>query len=387
VLVDVAKKFLGRKDDKPFFLWIHFYEPHPPYFHRTQPKDYGTDLSDLYDGELRFVDEKFGELVRFIQELPGADRTVIAVSSDHGREFGEHGPASHGYDLYTKVLHVPLMFSVPGLPPRRIKNPVALLDLLPTFVALAQIKEPFDFEGESLIPQLVEGKEPPPDRPIFSWVQVGMQDSHIINSITTRDYKLIYDVSFNTYQLFDFHQDPEERRNVAGQKPVELARMKNLLQQVSERVTLPTLQEEIFSNILSKPPDIPGVLKVNFDNKVEFLGFELRPPQPRADEIITIYWYIKALKKLDKDYKVLVDLRGNRGSSFDAKHVPIMGTFPMSKWTPGQIVRDRQLVRLPPPAQEWDVWVGFGSGPDILKPLPPLKLNHVVLKVGKFSTN
>ena len=389
LLIDVAKKFLEstKTKGKPFMFWIHVYEPHPPYVERKKPIDFGDGIKGLYDGELRFGDGKVKQILDLIAKHPQADRTVIALSADHGRGLGEHGASSHGYDLFVEKLHVPLMFHVPGLKARRIKNPVAMLDLLPTMVNLARIKKQFQFEGRSLVPQLVEGVEPPPDRPIFSEVQVGFHNSHFINAITTRDFKLIYDVSYNTYQLYDLRKDPGELVDVADKHPADLKRLKGLLYKVMERATMPGMTEEIRSSIVKKAPVTPGIKKINFGNKIKFLGFEVHPERPSAGQIMTVTWYIKALAKIKKDYKVIVRFKGKKASGFDGKHVPVRGQYPTSKWKPGQIVRDRQYMRLPRTvAQDWEVWVGFGVGHDYLKPVDKVKLVNTAVNVGTLTT-
>jgi arylsulfatase A-like enzyme len=387
VLVDVAKRFLKQEPERPFFLWVHFFEPHPPYVHRVKPKDFGSDMVGQYDGELRFADDKLTGLLEAIQRHPAAGRTVVVFSADHGRGLGEHGLATHGYDLYAENLHVPLMFYVPGLRPRRIRNPVAMLDLLPTLVNLARIRKKFDFEGESLVPQLVDGVEPDPQRPIFSEVQVGFHNSHVINAITTRDYKLIFDVTYNTYQLFDLRSDPGEKRDVAAQQPEELNRMKGLLYKVMERGTLPAMQEEIQSSIVKAAPTTPGITPVNFGNEVQFIGYTINPKRPRAGGVVVFSWYVKALRRTKLDNKFIVQLKGSRGAFFDAKHVPVRGQYPTTKWVPGQVIRDRQHLRLPPAPQDYEVWVGFGTGHQILQPVGPHKVVNTVVKVGKFTAH
>ena len=386
VLVDVAKGFLDKNKDKPFFLWVHFFEPHPPYVRRTKPKDFGEDEVGVYDGELAFGDARVGELLDHIAKLPSADRTVIAMSADHGRGLGEHGLATHGYDLFGENLHVPLVIHVPGLSPRRIKHPVALLDLLPTLVNLAGIKKKFDFEGHSLVPQLVEGVEPDKDRPIFSEVQVGFQNSHVINAITTRDYKLIYDVTYNTFQLYDLREDPTEQRNVSDQSPAELKRLKGLLYKVMERATMPNIKEQIQSSIVAKAPPTPGVRKVNFDNQIEFLGFTVHPKRPGAGNIIYVTWYIKALTRVQKDFKFIVQFKGKDGMFFDAKHIPVNGLYPATKWKPGEIIADTQHMRLPHVPQEYEVWIGFGLGHDTLPTVEKMKMVNTAVKVGTLQT-
>jgi len=386
-LVDVARRFLDQEQQKPFLLWVHFFEPHPPYVHRTKPMDFGAGMVGQYDGELRFADDKLAGLLDAIQRHPASGRTVVVFTSDHGRGLGEHGLSTHGYDLYQENLHVPLLFMVPGIPPRRIKHPVASLDLLPTLVDLCRIPGEYRFEGESLVPQLVDGVEPPPERPIFSEVQVGFHNSHVINAITTRDFKLIYDVTYNTYQLFDLRRDSAEMHDVADSMPADLKRLKGVLYGVMERATLPAMQEEIQSSIVKAPPLMPEVAPVNFDNQIQFLGFQIHPERPRSGDIMIFSWYVKALKPLAEDYKFIVHLKGSRGAFFDAKHVPVRGQFPTTKWIPGQIIRDQQHLRLPPGPQQYEVWIGFGQAHHILEPVGPQKMVHTAVRVGAFAAN
>ncbi len=386
VLIDAARRFLSTVGDRRFFLWVHLFEPHPPYADRRTPVDFGPGEDGQYDGELRFADGKVAELLEALRRHRQADRTVIVLSADHGRGLGDHGTARHGYDLFGENLHVPMIWSLPGIRPRRIKHPVALLDVMPTLVNLARIDEEFDFEGRSLVPQLVEGIEPDPGRPIFAEVQVGFQNSEVINAITTRDYKLIYDVSLNTYQLFDLRSDPHEKTNLADKQPAALKRMQEKLNAIMERATLPHIQEQVQASLVKAAPPTPGAKQVNFDNKILFLGFEVEPARPSAGGVVFINWYVKALTKLDQDYKFVVRLEGKKKAFFDAKHVPVDGLYPFSRWKAGQLVRDRQHMRLPPVPQEYDVWVGFGLGHDYLEPVQPLEMIHTCVKVGTLTT-
>jgi hypothetical protein len=153
-----------------------------------------------------------------------------------------------------------------------------------------------------------------------------------------------------------------------------------------ERATLPNIEEEIHSNWVSAAPVCPGVTPLNFADRMEFLGFQVRPERPKAGDILVISWYLKALAPTKIDYKVIAHLRGSRGAFFDAKHVPIRGLYPTSKWTAGQIVRDQQHMRLPSEPQEWEVFIGFGAGHEFLVPKPPRPVVNTAVRVGKFST-
>ena len=102
---------------------------------------------------------------------------------------------------------------------------------------------------------------------------------------------------------------------------------------------------------------------------------------------MTITWYIKALAKIKKDYKVIVRFKGKKSAGFDGKHVPVRGQYPTSKWKPGQIVRDRQYMRLPRTVpQDWEIWIGFGVGHNYLKPVKKMKVVNTAVNVGTLTT-
>jgi hypothetical protein len=131
---------------------------------------------------------------------------------------------------------------------------------------------------------------------------------------------------------------------------------------------------------------MPGARVVNSDDQIEFLGFQVNPERPRAGGVLTITWYVRALHPVSKDYKFVVQLKGTRGAFFDAKHVPLRGQYPTSKWASGMVIRDRQYMRLPPVPQTWEVWVGFAAGHEALRPKQPLPMVHTAVHVGRFAT-
>ncbi|MFY9824548.1 MAG: sulfatase, partial [Thermoanaerobaculia bacterium] len=96
-----------RKDDRPFFLWVHLYDAHAPY---TPPPAWAARHPGRpYDGEISEVDEQIGRLLAELDRRGVSGRTVVAVAADHGEALGEHGELTHGLLLYEPTLHVPLL--------------------------------------------------------------------------------------------------------------------------------------------------------------------------------------------------------------------------------------------------------------------------------------
>jgi len=106
-------------------------------------------LRDLYALYVREVDARVG---RVLQALRDDRRCVVAVTSDHGEEFLEHGYIYHQLTLYSELLHVPLIIRAPGIAPAAVKTPVSGLDVMPTFLALARIAPPRNLAGKRLFP-------------------------------------------------------------------------------------------------------------------------------------------------------------------------------------------------------------------------------------------
>ena len=127
-----AEKWLGARDAKPFFLFLHFYEPHKPYAPPARFAPYGP-----YDGEIAYADELVGRLFDRLRAAKLYDRATIVLLADHGEGLGDHGEQEHGMFLYRETTHVPLMVKLPGRhPARRVAAPVQHIDLVPTILDL-----------------------------------------------------------------------------------------------------------------------------------------------------------------------------------------------------------------------------------------------------------
>jgi len=164
-VADRALALLDRIGDRPFFLFLHFYDPHwhydPPErtralfesgytgtlsgnwrdFSQRQhltPQDLAHLLA-LYDGEIRYTDDEVGRVLDHVRAR-GLDRgTLLAVTSDHGEEFLDHGSWEHQKTLYEEVVRIPMVWAGPGVPVRRETRQATLLDVLPTVLGWAGV--------------------------------------------------------------------------------------------------------------------------------------------------------------------------------------------------------------------------------------------------------
>src|SRR5207245_5762296 len=156
--VDRMLDWLEHRSRKPFFVWLHLYDPHSPY---RPPEPYWSQYaSHPYDGEIAFDDAQVGRVVARLREIGLLDRTAIVLTSDHGESLGEHGEGEHGFFIYNATLRVPLILKLPtGWPKgRTISLPVGTVDIAPTIARLCGIPTSAtrSFQGHSLLEAMEE---------------------------------------------------------------------------------------------------------------------------------------------------------------------------------------------------------------------------------------
>ncbi len=170
-VVDLAVEWLEAGDARPFFAWLHLYDPHIPY---EPPEPYKTRFSGrgvggLYDGELAFTDSQVGRVLDWLEERGVAERTVVVVVGDHGEALGDHGEAEHGYYVYDATVRVPLIVRVPGSGAAglRVAQQVRTIDVMPTVLDLVGVEPPRPLHGQSLLPLILDPSRGEP-RPAYS---------------------------------------------------------------------------------------------------------------------------------------------------------------------------------------------------------------------------
>ncbi|MEW6364861.1 MAG: sulfatase-like hydrolase/transferase [Acidobacteriota bacterium] len=155
-VVSAALSWLDNHGDRPFFAWIHLYDPHTPY---APPEPYLSEykrggIVGLYDGEIAFMDEQIGRCMAWLDEHRVRERTVVAIIGDHGEGLGDHGELTHGYFIYDYAVHVPFLLVAPWVERTRVAAQVRTIDLYPTLLSAAKILIPEEVQGESVWPLL-----------------------------------------------------------------------------------------------------------------------------------------------------------------------------------------------------------------------------------------
>jgi arylsulfatase A-like enzyme len=239
----------ARDPERPFFLFVHYFDPHqsydPPEPFRTQ---YTARLSPtatplerfsaLYDGEIAFTDRELGRLLAAFDADGLAHDTLVVVFGDHGEGLMEHGFLGHGLQLYEPAVRIPLLVRWPaGLrESRSIVEPVSLIDVLPTVLDLLGLPADPELRGANLAPALRGEARLDPERPIFLYrepYERGIYKSPLGDipadgegfALRAGRWKYIELPGFRWHSLFDLERDPQERRNVAGHRPLVAARL------------------------------------------------------------------------------------------------------------------------------------------------------------------
>lgn len=254
LVTDAALAHVRKKRTKPLFLWVHYYDNHPPF---AQPEDstvFGSTRSDQYDAEVESVDRNLKPLLDAIKAANKRDGYILVFTADHGSTFDkEHAKHTHGYDLHTSTVHVPLMVCSRYLKPRRIQEtPVSLLDLFPTLVNLVALPVETPFEGTSLVPLLL-GQAEWPDRHVFHQFylkeKIDQGTEPLVGAaVRSGRYNYIWDRREDVYNLYDWLDDPKERTDLVEGRPA-IARkldsvLKTWLMKVYHKGKGPTPQED-----------------------------------------------------------------------------------------------------------------------------------------------
>jgi len=240
-VADRAIDLVDRFGDRPFFLFLHFYDPHwhydPPEPQRSLfAKPYrgtitgrwgdfsGRDAASvtpadldhllaLYDGEIRYTDDQVGRVLDHLAARGALANTLVVVTSDHGEEFLEHGSWEHQKTLYDEVIRVPLIVRGPGVAARREPAPVSLLDVAPTVLSWAGMPLPSSFQGKSLLSAL------PGERESYGETDHTVDGSHkLFLRAGAARWKTILSLdssgeSVRAEEWFDLAGDPSEKRS------------------------------------------------------------------------------------------------------------------------------------------------------------------------------
>jgi arylsulfatase A-like enzyme len=240
----------------PFFLYLHYMDPHSPYWNRGKysrffNEDYDgavtgappydvsyfesrpdelEQLIAFYDNDIRFVDHSIGELFDQLREAGLYQDSVIILLSDHGEMFLEHGYIEHSNGVYTEVIDVPLIIRPPNHEKKLVETPVQIIDILPTLLSMLRIEVDHRFTGRPIFS--LTGSDG--TRPIVSeQLRLRRRPKSPEVALIMGNYKLIKQLKTNAYSLFNMSEDPTEHENVIDSAPngaVLIEKMDSLLQ-------------------------------------------------------------------------------------------------------------------------------------------------------------
>jgi len=219
-----ALAWLKDHPQRPFFAWIHMYDPHEPY---EPPERFKTRYAaEPYDGEIAFADSELGKLFSELRARGLYDDTLIAVMSDHGEAFGEHGEFTHGIFLYDETVHVPLLVRMPAnrFAGQRVDARVGLVDVVPTVLEAVGIPIPPEVQGDSLVPLMKSpvGSNPAlaklENRPAYSESDYPHRDFGWSSLRALREGKYLF-VEAPHQELYDQSADPVAGHNLAPSAP------------------------------------------------------------------------------------------------------------------------------------------------------------------------
>jgi len=263
---DLNKKVAAWLPDNPsnLFLWLHYMDVHEPYslpsptnispFNRlhvgklnqkaallrkrrspeleeavgNEPSSLSpeevNELIDLYDANIRYVDDVIGSLLRMLNRSNILDDTFIVITADHGQEFTEHRYYGHVLSLYDELIHVPLIIIGPGLQSQMISQQVSLLDLAPTILDILGVAKPEAFLGNSLLPLMNGNRLKETDlvaisesyRP--SRAETYRHTNLKVFSVRTGKWKYIHN-AVKQDELYCLEDDPKETQNIITAQP------------------------------------------------------------------------------------------------------------------------------------------------------------------------
>jgi arylsulfatase A-like enzyme len=244
-VVDAAvTHWLEQRPPSPFFLLIHYMDPHDPYFEqpynghgvaRVNDPDPAParrdELHRLYGEDVTYLDGYFGTLVAQLKTRGLYDNSVIALAADHGEEFQEHGGWWHGTTLYQEQMHVPLIIKrAREAHGGAVETHIArTLDIAPTLMVAAGLAPPREFVGRDLF-----GSVAPDGEPLFAEEDL---EGNVLSALRIGPWKLITANPGNprglqTVELYNLDQDSQELHNVAASEPT---RTQDMLRQLARQ--------------------------------------------------------------------------------------------------------------------------------------------------------
>ncbi|MCC7012030.1 MAG: sulfatase-like hydrolase/transferase [Planctomycetes bacterium] len=281
VLRAALARLAKRDRSRPFFLWVHFYDPHVPY---TPPRAFSEQAGgDAYLGEVASTDAALGELLAHLESDGTSDSTTLVVAADHGESLGEHGEPTHGALCYDSTVRVPLLVRWPDARDagRREDSLVSVVDVFPTLLEALHVEGPTGVDGVSLSTARA-GARGVYCESYSGWLNYGW--SPLAAWVDERAKYL----ASSQPELFDPAHDPRELHDISAKPPLSVAPYDSALRAVLEGARLPPEHVEAFDPALLEslralgygatgkaPPSMPSPFETS----------DLPSPRERAVEL------------------------------------------------------------------------------------------------------
>ncbi len=259
----------AKAEEGPFFLWLHYYDPHfphvpPPRFTARFPKNH-------YLASVAYADHSLGDVLTALVRLDLTESTLVVITSDHGEGLGDHGESTHSFFVYDSTMRIPLVMRGPGLARnRRIASLVRSVDIAPTILDLLGLP-PFEGAQGVSLRGLMDGSEAPSligyGESIEAFKLFG---SPVLRFVRQGHWKYIHTTP---PELYDLKSDPAELDNAAAREPERTAELRDAL-------------TELLRNTTTADASAPEIDRQT-GKRLEALGY-LMGPAPDPDELASL---------------------------------------------------------------------------------------------------
>ena len=258
-VADRAAAWIEQDRDRPFFAFVHLYDPHTPY-QAPEPfrSRFPATIDGAYDAEVAAADAHVGRLLTTLRTHGRLADTLVIIVGDHGEMLGEHGEQQHGFFIYDAAARIPLIIAGPGVPVRELKDQVRIVDIMPTALDWLAVPSPSAVQGTSLRPlasgntrlDLVAHTETWVPRYHYGWSE--------LQSIQDGRFKYI---RAPRPELYDLDADRAETVNLAESQPQRVAAFDRALADFIARTTR------------SDAPDRPQRIDPEVEERLMALGY------------------------------------------------------------------------------------------------------------------
>ena len=288
-----ACSYLDQHADVPFFLFLHYFDPHDAYI---PPEPFASEYADnLYAGEIAYTDYCIAQVIDKLKSLDLYDSTLIVIVGDHGEALGDHGETYHGYYIYQSAVRVPFILRPPECrEPKAVQNIVSLVDVVPTILGYLGIDVPAHVQGVDLSP-FSAGKIPVKnDRYVYCESFEGTKyGSNPLLGLVDERFKYI---ETTRPELYDLTHDLLEQNNLVKKEQKRARLMKGRLQEMMSRL------------IDVRSTDASTELDEQTRTRLESLGYvgiapadinlELDPNKPDPKDLLAYSEYMNQISRL-----------------------------------------------------------------------------------------